>query len=454
MVEKRRRSLFPLGLAWLCALGAPAASAQATPDKPAAPTPAPSAKQPKAAPSRGPKPAARVSAAASAGDPGQAADLVRKGKSLIRAEHLKEAEGVMRQAAQARGQSIEALYDVARVTFASGDYRRSRAACRPLLQAEPNAAFSNLCMARAFLVWRRAARAEEYVEKARQADPSNPELYQVLGDMKRVQGDVAASKAAYVQVLQRDPNDPDAHFGLGQLYLIAPDPEAAEQQFRAALAHETDWPEALYELGRLASGGEAVELLKRAVAAKPKWTEARLALGAAQLAEGDIATAETLFREVLKANPNLPMAHSRLGMALGAKQDYAHAEAELKRGLSGLPNDPDAALALARVYSRTDRPEDAFDAYRQAAGLEPTGSRALVEAGTYALGLGRSALAQAFLEKALEHTPNSAIAHARYADALLARGEKDKAKEHYKLSLSSPGTIDRSAVQRRVDSLK
>jgi Tfp pilus assembly protein PilF len=424
VVEKRHRLRFQLGLACLSLLGSAAAQAQ------------PSSNRAAAAPGS------------------QATDLTTKGRSLIRSGRLKEAEDVLRQAAQDRGQSIEALYDLARVKFASGDYQKSRLACKALVQKDPQAALSNLCMARAFLVWRRAARAAEYVAKARETDPTRAEVFQVLGDLKRVEGDLNASKAAYQEVLRIDARDPDAQFGLGQLYLVTPDLDAAQRAFRAALAREPNWPDALYELGRLTGGAEAISLLQRAVAARPSWPEARLALGAAQLANGDVASAEALFRDVLKAYPNHPMAHARLGMALGAKHDFANAEGELKRGLAGLPNDADAALALARVYARTDRPEDAFEAYRNAASLERGGSRALVEAGTYALQLNRNTLAQAFLEKAVEHAPKSALAHARYADALLARGDKAKAREHYRLSLSAEGTIDRQDVQRRLDTLK
>jgi Tfp pilus assembly protein PilF len=422
VVETRRRLPF-LGLAWVGVLATSVAWAEPS-SKPALPASA------------------------------QTTNLTAKGRSLIRTGHLKEAEDALRQAAQASGQSIEALYDLARVQFASGNYPKSRLACKALVEKDAQAALSNLCMARAFLVWRRAARAAEYVAAARQTDPRRAEVFQVLGDLKRIEGDINASKSAYQEVLRLDPRDADAQFGLGQLYLVVPDPSAAQQAFRAALAQEPGWPEALYELGRLTGGAEAISLLQRAVSARPNWPEARLALGAAQLANGDVASAEALFREVLKTNPNHPMAHARLGMALGAKRDFAHAETELKRGLAGLPNDADSALALARVYARTDRPEDAFEAYRNAASLEPGGSRALVEAGAYALELERTTLAQAFLEKAVEHTPKSAAAQARLADALAARGEKAKAKEHYRLSLSAEGPIDRQDVQRRLDALK
>jgi tetratricopeptide (TPR) repeat protein len=395
-----------------------------------------------------------VGSAAAQPDPLSADELAQRGRSLVRIGHLKEAEDVLRRAAAARGNSIEGLYDLARVTFATGNYAKSRAACSALIAKDKTAALSNLCMARAFLVYRRATRAAEFVDLALAAEPGRAEVHLVLGDLKRVEGELAASKSAYEAVLRIDPRDPDAHYGLGKLALLSPDYDAAAREFRAAIEVEPRWPEALYELGCISSGQDAIDLLTRALSERPVWPEAKLALGAAELDTRDEAKAEALFREVLKSNPNLPMAHARLGMALAARGDLGLAESELKRGLAGLPNDADAALALARVYTRTDRAEDAFEAFRNAASLEPTGSRALVEAGAYALSLNRNTLAQAFLEKAIEKTPGSGTAQARYADALLARGDKDKAKEHYRLALAGRGTLDRQDVQRRLDALK
>lgn len=390
-----------------------------------------------------------------AADGGESGEALRaRGLGLLRAGRLKEADQVLKQSAKARGNSIDALYDLARVQFAADDYAKSRQACRALAAKDREHMLSDLCMARAFLVWRRASRAAEWVDKALAKAPDNPEVLLALADLKRVSGDLDASRATYQRVLSREPSNPDAHYGLGELYLVAPDPEAARKAFAAALQSAPEWPDAMYQLGCLERGTRAVQLLEGALAARPNWVDARLALGSARLDNGEVDAAEALFRQVLKANPKLPLAHSRLGMALAAKRDYANAEGELKRGLEGLPNDADAAITLARVYANTDRPEDAFAAYRNAASLEKTGSRALVEAGVYAMKLDRNTLAQGFLEKAVERTPKSAPAQARYADVLLARGEKVLAKQHYQLALGGEGDVDRQDVKRRLDALK
>jgi tetratricopeptide (TPR) repeat protein len=377
-----------------------------------------------------------------------------RGRALLRAGKLKEAETLLREHARASDNSIESLYELARVQFAADDYAKSRQACRTLAAKDREAMLTDLCMARAFLVWRRAARAGEYVDSALAKAPNHPDVLLALADYKRVSGDLQASQAAYERVLRIDSTNPDAFFGLGELYLIAPKPDAARKAFAAALANAPDWPEANFELGKLESPPRSIALLRAALVARPTWTDAKLALGAAFLENGEASAAESLFKEVLKVAPKLPLAHARLGMALAAKRDFKNAEAELKVGLAGLPNDADAALALARVYAQTERNEDAFEAYRNAASLEKTGSRALLEAGEFAMKLGRNTLAQAYLEKAVERTPRSALAQARFADVVLARGDRALARQHYQLALAGEGELDRQDVQRRLDALR
>jgi Tfp pilus assembly protein PilF len=141
-------------------------------------------------------------------------------------------------------------------------------------------------------------------------------------------------------------------------------------------------------------------------------------------------------------------------MVLEAKHDLPGAENELKLGLRGAPNDTQATLCLARVYAQTDRAEDAFSTFQTAAGLDRHSPRPLIDAGVVAMQAGRNALAQAFFEKAIERAPKSAEAQARYADVLLARGDKAKAKEHYGLALGGEGTVDREAVQQHLKALK
>jgi len=122
------------------------------------------------------------------------------GRGLIEAGRLPEAEAQMKTVVRLTQGSVEGLYEAMRVTFATDDYRKSRAGCRDLVKKDEKHALSQVCMARAFLVWRRASRAFEYIDKALAADPSNYEAQLADADAKRMQGDFAAALAGYQRV--------------------------------------------------------------------------------------------------------------------------------------------------------------------------------------------------------------------------------------------------------------
>src|SRR5690349_11494627 len=88
------------------------------------------------------------------------------GHGLIEAGKLKEAEAQMKTVVRLSQGSVEGLYEAMKVKFAADEYRQARAGCRDLVKKNPNHVLTHVCMARAFLVWRRASRAFEHIEKA------------------------------------------------------------------------------------------------------------------------------------------------------------------------------------------------------------------------------------------------------------------------------------------------
>ena len=213
-------------------------------------------------------------------------------------------------------------------------------------------------------------------------------------------------------------------------------------------------PDVQYELGRRVQGAEAVQLLGKALAGRPGWHEAKLEHAVAQLRAGDAATAEATLRALLKQNPNKPLAIAHHGAALVALGRHAEAEPELRKALELVPNDYDTSFALAQLYERTERHEDAFIQYRNAADLKRESALPLIAAARLGLRLKRPLLSGALLDKALEREPRSAEALALYGDVLVARGDKHAARDHYQRALAGEGALDRASVQRRLDQLK
>lgn len=373
---------------------------------------------------------------------------------LIEAGRLGEAATIMNGVVRLGGGSIEALYEARRVDFASDNYRKARAGCRELTVKDEKHVLSNVCMARAFLVWRRASRAFEYIDQALGADPQNYEALLVEGDAKRMQGDYAGARKAYEQALVVNAPGADAHLGLGLVLAMQQQNAQALAELRKAQALAPADPDVQLELGRRLPAKEGLALLKDAVANRPKWPEAEFELASAELALGDAAAAEPRLRALLKATPDNRIATAKHGAALVALGRLEDAEPVLQRALKLIPNDHDTSLALAQLYERTGRHEEAFGQYRNAADLKRESAVALTAAGRLGLELKRPVFAGALLEKALERAPRSAPALALYAEVQAARGDIKGARETLQRALAGEGELDRALVEKRLAELK
>lgn len=392
--------------------------------------------------------------AAASASPGDAQAQRALGIALIDAGRFSEAQAQLQKVVKLEKGSPAALYDAQRVHFAQGDFKSARKGCQEILKAEPEDAMGHVCMARAYLAWRRSSRAVEHVDAALARDPGNYEALLVDADTRRMEGALDAALAAYQKVLDKFPASAEAWLGIAHIKRLRNEAREAEAALRKALAHKPNDPDVLLELGKLASGTEAVGLLQRAVAARPSSVDAKLALAAAQIQNGEAKTAEPTLRAILAKDPKNAAALSQLGAALVALGSFPEAEKVLRGALERMPNDYEASFALAQLFERTGKHEEAFTQYRATADLKRESPAPLLAAARLGLNLGRPTLAGALLDRALERAPKSAEGHALYGDVMVARGDKAAAKNHYQQALSGEGPVDRAHVQKQLSSLK
>lgn len=392
-------------------------------------------------------PAAKEAAARA---PQDAALQTAYGRALIAAGRLREAEAQMGIVVKLGGGSVEASYELARVKFATGDYKAARAYCRDLIEKAPDHVLSHVCMARAMLVWRRSSLAFEHVDRALALAPNDHEARLVLADARRIQGDLPGAKDAYAQVLALRGDSAEAHQGLGLLYVAFGKLDEARAEFQKALAIAPDDPDTQMELSRLLPGAAGLRLAEAALARRPGWPEAKLAVGIARLKTGNAASAEEMIRAFLKQSPDHPAATAQLGVALVALGKFDEAQGVLTRALELQPNDYDAVFAMAQLFERTEKNEEAVAEYRKAADIKQGEAAPLIAAARLNVKIARHLLAIALLDKALARAPKSAEALSLYGDALFARGDKKGARDFYQRALAGEGTVDREHIQARL----
>ncbi|MDH5671378.1 MAG: tetratricopeptide repeat protein [Myxococcales bacterium] len=391
-------------------------------------------------------------------NPGQLSAQLALGKGLVEAGRYKEADGHYKRLAKRHPDSPEVLFEAVGVDLAQDDYRRGRAACAKLQRAHPDHVLGHVCMARAFLTWRRSSRAFEHIDKAVATDPKNIEAQLTRADALRIQGRFDEAAKAYKALLAADAGHADAHLGLGLLARVQNRKSEAVAELRKALERAPEDPDVQLELGRaLLDSGDAkgaVEQLSRAQTGRRDFGAPALELHIAQLQVGDAAAAEAGLARFLKEHPKHPVATAHYGSALVTLGRADEAERILSEALSLAPHDFDTALALAKLYEATGRAEQAFTQYRSAADLDVRNAAPLIAAARLGLALKRPLLSGALLDKALSRAPDSAEALALYGDALSARGEKKAARDYYQKALKGQGELDRAAVRKRIDALR
>jgi len=158
------------------------------------------------------------------------------------------------------------------------------------------------------------------------------------------------------------------HRTAGRLYLmLGSDPQAQAELERSLLLHPND-AGALRLLGGVLNrgGGNAIQILERAVKLDPTNTRGYALLASAYRNMGDADSAIALLRRVLSTRPHEP----RLVMALGlAQHDLGKLDqclATLERALRMAPEDGRIAGNLGAIYLEIGRPGDAEELLRQA----------------------------------------------------------------------------------------
>ncbi len=208
----------------------------------------------------------------------------------------------------------------------------------------------------------------------------------------------------------------DAYFRQGQQLHMAGRLAEAEQVYRQVIAAFPRHAEALHALGALAlQSGNAVAadvLVAQAIGLKPA-AEFQLTRAHALLALGRAGDAAEVVRAVLRARPNSAEAHQLLGHALldgqqGEQALEAYRTAlRLKPGLSDIRNNLGMALRMA------GRLEEAEAEFRQA----PPAPEVLVNLSSVQKERGAFADAEATLRQALRIAPDNPVL--RYNWALL-----------------------------------
>ncbi|HEY0836748.1 MAG TPA: tetratricopeptide repeat protein, partial [Azospirillum sp.] len=208
--------------------------------------------------------------------------------------------------------------------------------------------------------------------------------------------------------------------------------EAARTLGRVVSAHGAaalnDHGVRLHAAGR---AGEAVGLLRRAIALRPDHPDAYANLGTAQRAQGDAGTGKRLLGRALTLDPGLVAARYNLGNALLAEERFSDATAQFRAALALRPDDSPAFNNLGVAARESGDPRSAADAFARATRLRGAKAEGVANLGAAMLDLGELDDAAARLEQAARLDPTCAQARKNLGMTLLLRGDLEQGWAEY-----------------------
>ncbi|MDP3277307.1 MAG: tetratricopeptide repeat protein [Deltaproteobacteria bacterium] len=390
----------------------------------------------------------------SASDP---AGRLQLGRAQRRAGRYDEALRTLRAAARGASRT-DALYETARVYFDRAQSREAQRACGALPRGrgarDPEGMLRHVCMARAHLVWRRAALAEREITAARAIDENHPELRLILADAERISGRLTQAEALYRAAAERLPGRAEPHLGLGQLLEGQGRLDDARAAYQRAVDADPRDPIAALALGRLLRRQGQLEnalgLLQRATTDRPAWAEALVELGNVLLSRNALDDALRAFNEAATIRAEQFGVQAGLGLVHLQAGRNAEAETALRRAIEQVPNDAEARMGLAELLGRTSRGEESIEEWNRAIDLMPSDPMPRMRAATQSRSLGMNTLARAYLDRILSDDATHAAALLMRADIAFDENDWRTARQLYQQAIAGHGTIDRARAQARI----
>jgi Tfp pilus assembly protein PilF len=239
--------------------------------------------------------------------------------------------------------------------------------------------------------------------------PARPEFYIELGEAWLSAGNSRNAIAPLEQALKRAPNSSVALVDLASALTQSGQDARAVEVLKRGLSAGLSDPLLWYQLGLSAHDASAF-------AKAPDMAEAHNALGELLAGSGDLARAESEFREALRIEPDLPVAQSNLGHALAERGNLPEAAWYFERAVRRSPNDADLRVNYAATLTALKRPDEAL---RQ-------------------------------IQAALKLRPNFGLAHLNAAAILAARGDAAGARTHLLQAAKDPDPEIRRRAQERL----
>jgi tetratricopeptide (TPR) repeat protein len=194
-------------------------------------------------------------------------------------------------------------------------------------------------------------------------------LYSLMREDKEL-GDKAAGVEHFKIMLARFPNSVWIHVLLGDAHFKMSEATEARQEYLSALKLMPDLFEPNFRLAYLTfeagEYGSAIEFYRRALAAKPRHTEANTYLGEALRRDHRLTEAITQLKRAIQLDPKVALAYTSLSKSQADAGLLAEAVDTLWSAEKAFPNNSSFPAMRSRILAQIGKADDAKQAARRA----------------------------------------------------------------------------------------
>lgn len=336
--------------------------------------------------------------------------------------------------------NVRALTTAAELHARFGNIRRARELLDDALAIEPGNRQTLIVLAEIAADARDYSAAHAALDTALKQDPTDTQVRFARAQLAMLQSDEASAIAELEQVRKLDPKAPNALLLLAQAYARTNRFDDAEKVIEEALrivdvaAPVHGHAAQMYmDAGRYE---QALARFRQAIAAAP--TEPTYYIGAAraQLATGDLDSAEESIQRAMKAKPDYMPAVAMAIMLDLRRGRRDGAAARIKDLKNKNPNDPSVSLLEGDVLLASKDFRQAAAAYARSNKLAPSARAALREYRARVLGDLQDPTVP--LSDWLARRPDDLTVRLVLAEDLAARGDTRRAIEHYETLAKAP----------------
>jgi putative PEP-CTERM system TPR-repeat lipoprotein len=275
------------------------------------------------------------------------------------------AVGELQAAVDASPEGTQASVVLARIHLANGEFDAVLAIALQLIDAAPDRPMGHNLQGAALLGLKDNEAATKAFKAALASDPTYFPAVQNLARMEIANGDIAAAKARFLDVLKNDESHEQAMIELSDIYLRGHDREAAREWLQKAMdinpasgLPALKLANMLIDDGNFEAAERAIQSLEVNLATEPRTIEMRARL---HMLMGNPAAAAMGYARLVDALPTNASAWHALGKAQIDSGDIGSAQASFLRALELDPALSEAVLELINLEMDRDRFEEALE---------------------------------------------------------------------------------------------